>query len=130
MRIDVEPAETTCPIEAALQIISGRWKFLIVRELLTGTKRFSELQRALHGVTQKMLTQQLRELEQHGVLTRTVYPIVPPKVEYTLTSRGENLRPVMAAMHDWGRTFLREQPGNADKDITYENDSVMSQPNS
>ena len=76
----------SCEVETTLQIIGGRWKVLIIRELLLGVKRFGELQRALPGVTQKMLTQQLREMEQDGIVHRKVYPEIPPKVEYTLTS--------------------------------------------
>lgn len=91
-----------CPVEITLQILGGRWKVLILRELFRGTRRFSELHRALPGVTQKMLTQQLRELEHAEVVERKVYPQVPPKVEYRLTSLGETLKPVLDAMHEWG----------------------------
>jgi DNA-binding HxlR family transcriptional regulator len=92
-----------CPAETALAVIGGRWKIPILFQLFQGVKRFSELQRALPTVTQKMLTQQLRELERDGILHREVYPQVPPKVEYSLTPRGETLRPVIATMCDWGR---------------------------
>jgi DNA-binding HxlR family transcriptional regulator len=86
-----------------LAVIGGRWKVLILYHLFDGVKRFSELERALPGVTQKMLTQQLRELERDGVVRRTVYPQVPPKVEYALTPLGETLKPVVKAMCQWGR---------------------------
>ena len=92
-----------CPAEATLGVIGGRWKVLILWHLFGGTRRFGELRRALAGVTQKMLTQQLRELERDGVVTRTVYAEVPPRVEYSLTDRGQSLRPVVAAMCTWGK---------------------------
>ncbi|HEX8912414.1 MAG TPA: helix-turn-helix domain-containing protein [Humisphaera sp.] len=92
-----------CPAESCLNVIGGRWKVLILWHLLAGTKRFSELRRAVAGVTQKMLTQQLRELEADGVVSRRVYAEVPPRVEYSLTDRGQSLRPVVDAMCKWGK---------------------------
>lgn len=92
----------TCPAEIALKAISGRWKLLIVRELWSEVRRFGELQRALEGITQKMLTQQLREMEQDGIIHREVYLQIPPKVEYSLTQLGESLKPIIEAMHEWG----------------------------
>ena len=92
----------TCPVEATLMVMNGRWKVLILRELLQGVKRFGELHRALTGVTQKMLTQQLREMERDGILHRRVYPQVPPKVEYSVTPLGESLKPILEAMQAWG----------------------------
>jgi len=91
-----------CPAELTLDIIGGRWKVLIVWQLFHGARRFSELSRALEGITQKMLTQQLRELEHDGIVRRQVYAQVPPKVEYSLTPLGESLRPVVDAMCEWG----------------------------
>jgi DNA-binding HxlR family transcriptional regulator len=91
-----------CPAEVTLGVIGGRWKVLILYHLFGGAKRFSELQRALPGVTQKMLTQQLREMERDGIVSRTVFPQVPPRVEYALTPRGETLKPVVRAMCQWG----------------------------
>ncbi|MBV6623575.1 MAG: helix-turn-helix transcriptional regulator [Rivularia sp. (in: Bacteria)] len=103
----VNPKKTvSCEVETTLQVIGGRWKVLIIRELLLGVKRFGELQRALPGVTQKMLTQQLREMEQDGIVHREVYPEIPPKVEYSLTSLGESLQPILNAMHEWGAKRL------------------------
>ena len=96
----------SCEVETTLQIIGGRWKVLIIRELLLGIRRFGELQRALPGITQKMLTQQLREMEQDGIVHREVYPEIPPKVEYSLTSLGESLQPILHAMHEWGAKHL------------------------
>lgn len=98
----------TCSVETTLHIIGGRWKVLILRELLDGVKRFNELHRALHGITQKMLTQQLREMERDGIVHREVYLQVPPKVEYSLTAIGQTLRPILEVMHDWGVRYLAE----------------------
>ena len=102
----------SCEVETTLQIIGGRWKVLIIRELLLGVRRFGELQRALPGVTQKMLTQQLREMEQHEIVHRKVYAEVPPKVEYSLTPLGESLQPILHAMHEWGAKHLHEIEGS------------------
>lgn len=99
----------TCSVEITLKVIGGRWKVLILRELFTGIKRFGELHRALHGITQKMLTQQLRELEQDGIINRNVYLQVPPKVEYSLTELGETLKPILDAMHEWGLMYLEKR---------------------
>ncbi len=92
----------TCEVETTLRVIGGRWKVLIIRELMDSVKRFGELQRALGGITQKMLTQQLREMEEDGIIHRKVYPQIPPKVEYSLTPLGESLQPILYAMHEWG----------------------------
>ena len=91
-----------CPVEITLKVIGGRWKMLILRELFKGVRRFSELQKAISGVTQKMLTQQLREMERQGIVSRKVYAQVPPKVEYSLTPLGESLKPVIESMNEWG----------------------------
>ncbi|HSQ13212.1 MAG TPA: helix-turn-helix domain-containing protein [Candidatus Deferrimicrobium sp.] len=93
---------TKCPAEFTLAMIGGRWKIPIVFHLFAGRKRFSDLARALTGVSQKMLTQQLREMARDGLVTRQVYPQVPPKVEYSLTVLGASLRPVVEAMCRWG----------------------------
>lgn len=82
-------------------MIGGRWKVLIIRELMADVKRFGELQRALSGITQKMLTQQLREMEEDGIIHREIYPQIPPKVEYSLTPLGKSLQPILYAMHEW-----------------------------
>ena len=95
--------EEWCPIEVSIEVLGGMWKVLILRELAAGTKRYSELHRALKSVTHKMLAQQLRELEQDGVLNRKVYPVVPPKVEYSLTPLGTELDPILKAMEVWGK---------------------------
>ncbi|MCW2246090.1 DNA-binding HxlR family transcriptional regulator [Azospirillum fermentarium] len=91
-----------CPVEATLDLIDGKWKGIILFHLLDGTLRFNELMRRLNAVTQRMLTKQLRELEEAGLILRTVYPQVPPKVEYSLTPEGESLRPVLMALYAWG----------------------------
>jgi DNA-binding HxlR family transcriptional regulator len=91
-----------CPTEATVAAIGGRWKVVILWHLFGGRLRFSELRRKVAGVSQKMLTEQLRELEGHGLVTRTVYAEVPPRVEYAATPLGESLRPVLTAMADWG----------------------------
>lgn len=95
-----------CPVEAALEQIGGKWKGVTLFHLLDGVKRFNELQRDVGGVTQRMLTKQLRELEAAGLVHREVYPVVPPKVEYSLTEKGESLRPILMALKDWGETHI------------------------
>ena len=91
-----------CPAELALQVMRGRWKVLILRELADGTRRFSALRRSLEGISEKVLASQLRELEQAGVVHREVYPEVPPRVEYSLTEKGTDLIPVLEGLHAWG----------------------------
>jgi DNA-binding HxlR family transcriptional regulator len=98
------PEGKDCAVDLTVGVIGGRWKVLILQSLFRGTQRFSELQREIDGITSKMLTQQLRDLERDGILTRTVHPEVPPRVEYTLTERGRTLWPVLQAMHAWGVT--------------------------
>lgn len=100
-----EKALPACPVETTLTLISDKWKVLILRDLLPGTRRFGELKRSLSGVSQKVLTAQLRQMEDSGLLTRTVYPEVPPRVEYTLTELGSSLRPVLEALRDWGEEY-------------------------
>ena len=93
---------STCHAEAVVEVIGGRWKIVIIWNLFQRTMRFSELVRAIPEVTEKMLIQQLREMERDGVVARQVYPQVPPKVEYSLTPLGESLKPVLDAMCEWG----------------------------
>ena len=99
-----------CPVETTLTLISDKWKVLILRDLLPGPKRFSLLKRSIGGVSQKVLTAQLRQMEHSGLLTRTVYPEVPPRVEYTLTELGYSLEPVLNAMRIWGEEYLSRTP--------------------
>ncbi|MGI6012862.1 MAG: winged helix-turn-helix transcriptional regulator [Oscillospiraceae bacterium] len=94
-----------CPVETTLMLISSKWKVLILRDLMPGTKRFGELKRSIGHVTQKVLTTQLREMEAAGLLTRTVYAEVPPRVEYTLTELGYSLQPILDAMWAWGEQY-------------------------
>ncbi len=95
-----------CPVEGTLRIIGGKWKLLILKELFQETKRFGELHKSLNGITQKMLTQQLRELERDGIILRKVYLQIPPKVEYSLSPLGQSLRPILDLMHQWGAEHL------------------------
>ena len=94
-----------CPVETTLTLISSKWKILILRDLMPGTKRFGELKKSIGGVSQKVLTAQLREMETDGLVRRTVYPEVPPRVEYTLTALGRSLKPILDAMWDWGEAY-------------------------
>lgn len=96
-----------CPVEATLDLIGGKYKALILWRLSEGKLRFSELKRVIGGATPKMLTQQLRELEANKLIHREVYPVIPPKVEYSLTELGQSLLPVLVAMRDWGAGYLR-----------------------
>ena len=96
----------TCPIEATLSLIGGKYKAIILWHLLNHTMRYSELHKKMPNATDKMLTQQLRELEKDGLITRTVYPVVPPKTEYSLTDFGKSLVPILNAMCDWGNDYL------------------------
>jgi DNA-binding HxlR family transcriptional regulator len=103
-RLDCSPG---CVVEATLSLIDGKWKGVVLYHLLDGTLRFNELRRRLPNVTQRMLTNQLRELETDGLIARKVYAQVPPKVEYSLTARGRSLQPVMAALKAWGDAHIQ-----------------------
>ena len=96
-----------CPIETTIKMLGCKWKVLITRDLLTGTKRFCELKKAVKGITQKVLTSKLREMEDLGLLERKIYSQTPPKVEYTLTDIGYSLAPVIDAMKIWGKDFKK-----------------------
>ncbi len=96
-----------CPVELTLQLIGDKWKVLIIRDLMTGTKRFGELMKSVTGITQKVLTSHLRSMEADGLLTRKVYPEVPPRVEYTLTEAGFSLKPIMDSMVEWGNGYRK-----------------------
>jgi DNA-binding HxlR family transcriptional regulator len=102
---------TNCKAELALKVIQGRWKLLILRELIPSGRRFSDLHRALAGVSQKVLTAQLRDLEADGVLRRTVHPAVPPRVDYALTDLGRELLPVLEGLHAWGERVSSAEAG-------------------
>jgi DNA-binding HxlR family transcriptional regulator len=102
-RMDCSPG---CAVEAALDVIGGKWKGVILHHLGEGTMRFGELRRTMPNVTQRMLTNQLRELEADGLIARKIYPEVPPRVEYSLTERGRSLKPVISALKSWGDTHV------------------------
>lgn len=94
-----------CPVATTVGIIGNKWKLLIIRDILTGAKRFGELKKSLEGISQKVLTDCLRSMEQDGILNRTVYPEVPPRVEYSLSELGETMRPIISAMESWGKEY-------------------------
>jgi DNA-binding HxlR family transcriptional regulator len=94
-----------CHVATTVGLIGNKWKLLIMRDILTGAKRFGELQRSLEGISQKVLTDCLRSMEQDGLLTRTVFPEVPPRVEYRLSELGETMRPIMLALETWGKGY-------------------------
>jgi len=94
-----------CPVATTIQLIGNKWKLLIIRNLLQRTWRFNELQRSLYGISQKVLTDNLRAMERDGLIIRTVYAEVPPRVEYSLSKLGESLRPILAAMQAWGESY-------------------------
>lgn len=110
-RFDCSPG---CSVEAAIGLIDGKWKSVVLFHLLDGTLRFNELRRQIPGVTQRMLTNQLRELEEDGLIDRKVYAQVPPKVEYSLSPLGRSIEPILLALKDWGDTninrFGKQQP--------------------
>ena len=107
-RIDVLPA---CPVETTLILIGDKWKVLILRDLLQGTRRFGELKKSIGRVSQKVLTAKLRDMEENGLVHREVYAEVPPKVEYSLTELGQSLRPILDAMWKWGEEYKKGAAG-------------------
>ena len=94
-----------CPVETTLMLIGDKWKVLILRDLMPGTKRFGELKKSIGSVSQKVLTAQLRDMEEKGLVSRKVYAEVPPRVEYSLTELGHSLEPILDAMRDWGEEY-------------------------
>lgn len=100
-------SENHCPVYATLNLIGGKYKSLILWHLIDTTLRFGELRKLIPQATPKMLTQQLRELEENNLVVRTVYPVVPPKVEYSLTDFGRSIKPILSAMYDWGSDYLK-----------------------
>ena len=100
-----------CPVESTLTFLDGKWKGVILYHLLGGTQRFNELRRKIKSVTQRMLTKQLRELEEAGLISRTVHPVVPPHVDYALTDLGRSLEPVIRALDEWGKTHVACEGG-------------------
>ncbi|WP_315067736.1 helix-turn-helix domain-containing protein [uncultured Clostridium sp.] len=102
----------SCSVETTLLLIGGKWKVLILRDLINGTKRFGELKKSIHSISQKVLTQQLREMEEDGLVERTVYAEVPPRVEYSLTEDGMSLKPVLNSMFAWGNQYKQKINAN------------------
>jgi len=96
-----------CPVLTTVNLIGNKWKLLILRDLFNGTKRFGELRRSVHGISQKVLTQNLRELEKDGIIERKIYAEVPPRVEYKANKLGQTIQPIIAAMWKWGETYQR-----------------------
>ena len=113
MKCDDHKSYGTCPIGSAIDLIGGKWKLPILYNLREKTLRFGEIKRALPMVTQKMLTQQLRELENDGLISRKVYTEVPPKVEYSITPITKKLEPILSAMCDWGKEYRETRTGAA-----------------
>ena len=106
---EVMPA---CPVATTVQLIGSKWKLLIMRNLFARPWRFNELRKDLEGISQKVLTDSLRSMEEDGIITRTVYPEVPPRVEYALSELGESMRPIMDAMEQWGIAYKNGKLGN------------------
>lgn len=96
-----------CPVETTLSLIGDKWKVLILRDLITGTKRFGELKKSIGTVSQKVLTAQLRDMEENGLVHKKVYAEVPPRMEYSLTELGQSLQPVLDAMRNWGEDYIK-----------------------
>lgn len=103
-----------CPVETTLMLISDRWKVLILRDLMNGTKRFGELKKSIGDVSQKVLTTQLRQMEESGLLTRKVYAEVPPRVEYSLTELGYSLKPILESIKIWGTEYQQKVQNSAE----------------
>ena len=100
---------TECPVEYTASILSNKWKCLILRDLLTGTKRFNELNKSIIGISAKVLTENLRELENDGIVIRKTYAVVPPKVEYSLSPKGEELKPIIDLMKEFGNKYKEQK---------------------
>jgi len=101
----MDKEHANCPVETTISLLGSKWKLLILRELFKGTRRFGELSRGVPGISQKMLTQQLRQMEDDNLVSRKVYAEVPPRVEYSLTEIGKSLKPILDAMHTWGTKY-------------------------
>ncbi|MCL2384077.1 MAG: helix-turn-helix transcriptional regulator [Oscillospiraceae bacterium] len=113
--------KTNCPVVATLSMIGGKYKVLILWHLTYGIKRFGELRKLIPQATQKMLTQQLRELEDDGLVIRTVYAVVPPKVEYQLSTLGKSIKPILNEMKSWGTNYMKDNGIDADCFMTKNN---------
>lgn len=102
-----------CPVETTLTLIGDKWKVLILRDLMPGTKRFGELKKSVGNVSQKVLTAQLRAMEKSGLVNRKVYAEVPPRVEYSLTELGKSLKPILDSLWSWGEEYKKQQDGQS-----------------
>ncbi|KML31434.1 MULTISPECIES: winged helix-turn-helix transcriptional regulator [Priestia] len=104
-QLELKSNASKCPIEKTMNVIGGKWTFLILRDLFTGPKRFGEIQKSLKGVSPRTLSLRLKELHEEGIITRKIYSEIPPHVEYSLTDKGKTLRPIFEAMKEWGNTW-------------------------
>ncbi|MEY9967889.1 DNA-binding HxlR family transcriptional regulator [Streptacidiphilus sp. MAP12-16] len=116
--MDEECADDGCPVARAVQILDGRWTMLVIRDLLGGTKRFTELRTSLVGISPKTLTDRLRSLEEHGLVLRVIHAEVPPRVEYTLTDTGLSLEPAIRALGAWGATMTPAPAGTPEAGVS------------
>ena len=125
--MDAEKKLPECPVEITLQLIGDKWKVLIIRDLLEGTKRFNELMRSVEGITQKVLTSHLRAMEAAGLVNRKVYPEVPPKVEYVLTPSGEQLIPALDILYIWSIRQMHDRriPIDADAFVVHKSEKYV-----
>ncbi|WP_099467456.1 winged helix-turn-helix transcriptional regulator [Konateibacter massiliensis] len=114
--------EYNCPVDTTINLIGGKYKSLILWHLVNSTLRFGELSKLISQATPKMLTQQLRELEEDNLVIRTVYPVVPPKVEYKLSDLGNSIRPILEAMYSWGADYLKENNREITCSMTFKED--------
>ncbi|WP_440108755.1 winged helix-turn-helix transcriptional regulator [Paenibacillus sp. QZ-Y1] len=127
MKNEIEAFEGQCPVEASVNLIGGKWKILVLYHLISHkVKRFNELQRALPNITHRTLTRQLRELEEDNLISRRVYPEVPPKVEYMLTELGESLVPILIELQNWGTDYLRKTVNETEKPAENEESFLSS----
>lgn len=118
MMAKITSQNQNCPVSVTIRLIGGKYKALLLWHLTGQTLRFSQLHKLVPEATPKMLTQQLRELEEDGLITRTVYPVVPPRVDYALTQLGQSLFPILEAMYRWGSTFMKEEGLTPDCSMT------------
>jgi len=121
--MNIDCNKTNCPVVATLDIIGGKYKALILWHLVDSTRRFGELRKLIPQATQKMLTQQLRELEEDNLVIRTVYPVVPPKVEYELSNLGKSIKPILDAMCNWGTDYMKSNGIDANCFMAKQNSS-------
>lgn len=117
-----------CPVETTMSLISNKWKILILRELLAGTKRFNELQKSIAAISQRMLTLNLRSMEEDGIVIRKVFAEVPPRVEYRLSELGRTLEPIIDAMWDWGQSYKRRMESRQTRQLRPPRDSQKKRP--